>query len=99
MLGCFTYKDRVLHTADSMQDAVRGDFNELSKLLIDHGGKVWSDGQVMQPYASPTLLCSGMVFTCCLCLGDEYPVSLECSLYPWTSLSFQAPWCVFLLGI
>lgn len=34
-----------------LQDAVRGDFNELSKLLIDHGGKVWSDGQVHQTTA------------------------------------------------
>ena len=33
-------------TSAFLQDAVRGDFNELSKLLIDHGGKVWSDGQV-----------------------------------------------------
>lgn len=41
--------------AASLQDAVRGDFNELSKLLIDHGGKVWSDGQVTQPQDSCAL--------------------------------------------
>lgn len=29
-----------------LQDAVRGEFHELSKLLIDNGGKVWSDSQV-----------------------------------------------------
>lgn len=44
-----SYYSLILHlvlTAGVSQDAVRGDFNELSKLLIDHGGKVWSDGKV-----------------------------------------------------
>ena len=29
-----------------MQDAVRGEFHEVSKLLIDNGALIWSDGQV-----------------------------------------------------
>ena len=38
----------------SMQDAVRGDFIEVSKLLIDHGAKVLHEGKVcMSPSLSP----------------------------------------------
>ena len=28
---------------------MRGDFTDLSKLLIDHGGKVWTEGKVRAP--------------------------------------------------
>lgn len=48
LLECCSFKSELVCSNGSMQDAVRGDFNELSKLLIDHGGKVWTDGQVMQ---------------------------------------------------
>ena len=43
------HTSRVLHDISVCvvrQDAVRGEFNELSKLLIDHGGKMYQDGQV-----------------------------------------------------
>lgn len=36
-----------------LEDAVRGDFNELCKLLIDNGGKVWHDGQLVRLEDSP----------------------------------------------
>ncbi len=36
-----------------LEDAVRGDFTDLSKLLIDHGGKVWTEGKVSTPCVDP----------------------------------------------
>lgn len=30
----------------ALQDAVRGDHLEVTKLLIDHGGKIFQDGNV-----------------------------------------------------
>ena len=29
-----------------LEDAVRGDFTDLSKLLLDHGGRVWDNNKV-----------------------------------------------------
>ncbi len=40
----------------SRQDAVRGEFREVAKLLIDHGGKVYEDGQVRYSAASAATL-------------------------------------------
>lgn len=31
----------------ALQDAVRGDHVEVTKLLLDHGGKIFEDGKVM----------------------------------------------------
>lgn len=32
---------------NALQDAVRGDHVEVTKLLLDHGGKISEDGKVM----------------------------------------------------
>ena len=40
------------------QDAVRAEFPELSKLLIDRGGKVYQDGNVRHLLVLAVLICS-----------------------------------------
>ena len=36
-----------------LEDAVRGDFTDLSKLLLDHGGKVWDNNKVCAEGLNP----------------------------------------------
>lgn len=51
-----------------VQDAVRGEFREVAKLLIDHGGKVYEDRQVRPASCGEDELLWGLVLLL-LCVG------------------------------
>lgn len=52
----------------ALQDAVRGDHVEVTKLLLDHGGKIFEDGKVNPAVKDPVhthLFMRGALFAIC----------------------------------
>ena len=83
---------------ETLQDAVRGEFHELSKLLIDHGGRVWTDGQVMSPYICNRRFGLSMPKETLMATLCSHLLN-ACSLLRWTSPSSQVPWYEYHLEI